>query len=151
MARASCIDHDSSLYAEIQNGTSVSISLQFFVNDGQLSDTITLVSGDRFERQRTFEGTESLSCNIGSDSAIPTLRYDSIKVIYNDTLVVTHYDITEADGLSDSLQSAGIKFDDARNVFNENGYNCSQVGDESIRRRYVFNDEDLDYAVSINE
>lgn len=78
------------------------------------------------------------------------LTIDSCVVVFSDTLRVTHF--TRFYSLDqDTIREDVIAYDDERNIFNQAYFNIEKTGENSFKATYHFTEEDVAYAVSINE
>lgn len=74
---------------------------------------------------------------------------DSIVVFYNDTLRVVHL-IKDSSKYPDANEMY-IGFEEAGNISNVEYYNLQRDSEDAYRGTYTFTQEDLDYAIAINE
>jgi hypothetical protein len=80
------------------------------------------------------------------------LLSDSAVVVFNDTLRVIHRIIDRNQEISElSDRENIIWFDDDRNIYNLNSYDIDRLQEDEWRADYRITQEDLEYAIEVNE
>lgn len=147
---AGCIERESEISLHYQNNTKRTVDVFTFPGDPFSSSPDTnwfkLYPSDEIRVLTT-----SVRGSAAPENIFPSFAStDSCVVIYSDSLIVTHF--TRFYSLDrDTISEDVIAFDDSRNIFNQDHFDIEKIGDNQFKATYHFSEEDVDYAISINE
>jgi len=146
-----CIEKETELTLYYANATNRTI--QVFTYPG---DPFSSSSDSSWFNLSSFEkiGLQTTSVR-GEYSSLPNgifpsfSKVDSCVVVFSDTLQVTHF--TRSYSLDqDTIREDVIAYGDSRNMLNQEYFNIESTG-EHFKATYTFTEEDIEYAISINE
>lgn len=144
-------DPETVLEVVVKNTTNESVQLKMFsiyASPG-LSDTteIILQPEESYEWYAATRGGGGNTYPIGLHNAPGG---DSLYVVFNDTLRVSHY--TDASSyLSSNIDSTVLEYDEPRNIYNPNSFYKEKIKENFFRGTYLISESDRDYAISIYE
>lgn len=147
---AGCIERESEISLHYQNNTKRTVDVFTFPGDPFSSSPDTnwfkLYPSDEIRVLTT-----SVRGSAAPENIFPSFAStDSCVVIYSDSLIVTHF--TRFYSLDqDTIRQDVITYDDDRNIVNPAFFNIEQISDDNYKATYTFTEEDVDYAISINE
>lgn len=122
----------------IQNQTTHDIRLKEYTGKS-IGDTFYIKKNSQIE----FEYQE-----MGDNSFFPEpfeFRYDSLKLIYDDTVVATHYSINSLPSPKDSIY--GIPFKAKGNLMNYGNYQGGKVKENYYQLYYILSEKDYQEAL----
>lgn len=140
---SSCIKESmTTTIATLKNQSGVSINIIAYVNGTQLNNIVEIIANSSFEI--SHENNFGISNNAGFSSKYLS-GMDSVKVVFNDSFIVTHYR-----KIADSLHPKSLGNNNNRNIFNYLNYVYSFV-DKSKHSRlttyiYTFTEADYNFA-----
>lgn len=152
IAISSCVEKETELSVYYVNTTDRNIQLFTFPGEPfSVSSDTSWFNISPFENHRVH--TTSIR---GESSSLPSNMFpfftptDSCVVVFSDTLRVPHFTIRYSRN-QDTVREDVIAFDDSRNIFNQDYFDIEKIGDNQFKATYHFTEEDVDYAISINE
>lgn len=145
----SCVDENTTLTLRVENQLQQDLKLVFYTSP-EIADSsiINLSANGNYENARNDKGaSENYPLTLHKVPPFPIA--DSVKICFNDSVCVMH--VMRESGMTDTLQYAIIYFSDNRNIFNTDSYVKAKVSDNNFIGRYTISQEDLDYAILLNE
>ncbi len=148
----SCIrETETLLEVVVKNGTNEPVKLHMFADyaSPDYSDTIiiNMSPGTDYTWTSSSRGGGGNNYPSGLHNFPPG---DSLHVIFNDTLSVTHFTYS-AGYNSTHIDSSVIEYYEPRNIYNPDNYSQKMVKKDFFRGTYTLTDADLNYALSIHE
>lgn len=144
-----CVDENTTLTLRVENQLQQDLKLVFYTPP-EIADSsiINLTANGKYENGRNDKGA-SENYPLALHRIPPFPIADSVKISFNDSVWVMH--VMRESGMTDTLQHAIIYFSENRNIFNTDSYIKGKVSDNNFIGRYIIGQEDLDYAILLNE
>ncbi len=147
-----CIEKETDVSIIYANATSRNI--QVFTYPG---DPFFLSSDTSWFILAPFEEITALTISDrGESSTFPNNIFpffdgaDSSVVVFSDTMHVTHFTVFFSRD-QDTIREDVISYEDSRNIFNQAYFTIEKTGENSFKATYSFTEDDVGYAISINE
>ncbi len=139
-------EKETDLHTIFSNQTSVVVSMQdYYDNNPGSLNYVFLPGNEEVYATHSRGGTDSFPRQLF------WVQSDSIVVIFSDSLRIVH--LSRELSLDTIFQSRAeiVLYESSRNLNNLSSYAQQQINEGFYEARYTFNEEDLNYAISIYE
>lgn len=144
-----CTEEETSLNMNYRNSTNRTIRVFLYPGTTSLPDTnwFNLEPSE----QITVESTGTDGSQASLKDVFPLfIPKDSAVVLISDSIKMTHFTPSYSQD-QDGFRETVIAYNDNRNIFNQAYFNIQQPMESVYEVTYTFTEEDVDYAISINE
>lgn len=147
-----CVEKEIFLNTNFRNSTNKTIQVYIYPTSSSFPETnwYTLAPSEMIKVLDTSTRGSSPSNKLPNSLFPSFLSTDSSVVVFSDTLRVTHYTGRYSND-QDTIRENVIAFDDSRNMFNEENFTVEKTGENTFEATYSFTEDDVEYAISINE